>query len=64
MQHPDIIEQLGSFGWGSKIGDHVKILHPEKIHIGNNVTIDDLCLLDATFGTGIWNSVETIQSRQ
>lgn len=54
---------FASFGNGSTIGEHVKIIHPEKIHIGDNVTIDDLCLLDATYGKGIWLEDNSVLDR-
>jgi len=38
---------LGSMGRGVAIGANVMIRHPKKIHIGDNVVIDDNCVLDA-----------------
>jgi acetyltransferase-like isoleucine patch superfamily enzyme len=38
---------LGSCGRNVVFGQHVVLRHPHKIHIGDNVVIDDLCLLDA-----------------
>jgi acetyltransferase-like isoleucine patch superfamily enzyme len=38
---------LGSCGRNVVFGQHVVLRHPHKIHIGNNVVIDDLCLVDA-----------------
>jgi acetyltransferase-like isoleucine patch superfamily enzyme len=38
---------LGSCGHNVIFGQHVVLRHPHKIHIGNNVFIDDNCLLDA-----------------
>lgn len=38
---------MGSMGRGVAIGANVMIRHPHKIHIGNNVVIDDNCVLDA-----------------
>lgn len=35
-----------SMGRGLIIGRNVTIRHPDKIEIGNNVTIDDYCLID------------------
>jgi acetyltransferase-like isoleucine patch superfamily enzyme len=38
---------LGSCGRNVIFGQHVVVRHPHKIHIGDNVVIDDNCLLDA-----------------
>jgi acetyltransferase-like isoleucine patch superfamily enzyme len=38
---------LGSCGRNVVFGQHVVLRHPHKIHIGDNVVIDDSCLLDA-----------------
>jgi acetyltransferase-like isoleucine patch superfamily enzyme len=38
---------LGSCGSNVVFGQNVVLRHPHKIHIGNNVVIDDGCLLDA-----------------
>ena len=38
---------LGSCGRHVVFGQNVVVRHPHKIHIGNNVVIDDNCLLDA-----------------
>lgn len=38
---------LGSTGKGVAFGANIAIRHPSKIHIGNNVVIDDNCVLDA-----------------
>ena len=38
---------LGSCGRNVVFGQHVVLRHPHKIHIGDNVVIDDNCLLDA-----------------
>ena len=38
---------LGSCGRNVVFGQHVVLRHPHKIHVGSNVVIDDLCLLDA-----------------
>jgi acetyltransferase-like isoleucine patch superfamily enzyme len=38
---------LGSCGQNVVFGQNVVLRHPHKIHIGNNVVIDDNCLLDA-----------------
>jgi acetyltransferase-like isoleucine patch superfamily enzyme len=38
---------LGSCGQGVVFGQNVVLRHPHKIHVGNNVVIDDNCLLDA-----------------
>lgn len=38
---------LGSVGRGVAIGANVAIRHPHKIHLGDNVVIDDNCVLDA-----------------
>lgn len=38
---------LGSMGRGVAIGANIGIRHPGKIHIGDNVVIDDNCVLDA-----------------
>ncbi len=46
---------LGSCGRNVVFGQHVVLRHPHKIHIGDNVVIDDSCLLDAkgSSNTGI-----------
>jgi acetyltransferase-like isoleucine patch superfamily enzyme len=46
---------LGSCGTGVIFGQNVVLRHPGKIRIGNDVVIDDNCLLDAkgTSNTGI-----------
>src|SRR5262245_7524554 len=38
---------LGSCGRNVVFGQNVVLRHPHKIHIGNNVLVDDNCLLDA-----------------
>jgi acetyltransferase-like isoleucine patch superfamily enzyme len=38
---------LGRVGRGVVFGQHVTLRHPHKIHIGDNVVIDDQCCLDA-----------------
>jgi acetyltransferase-like isoleucine patch superfamily enzyme len=38
---------LGSCGRNVVFGQHVVLRHPHKIHIGDNVVVDDNCLLDA-----------------
>src|SRR3990172_8845091 len=38
---------FASVGRGVAFGANVTIRHPNKIHIGNNVVIDDNCVLDA-----------------
>jgi acetyltransferase-like isoleucine patch superfamily enzyme len=38
---------LGSCGHNVIFGQNVVLRHPHKIHIGDNVVIDDNCLLDA-----------------
>jgi len=38
---------LGSVGRGVVFGNNVVLRHPHKIHIGDNVVIDDNCVLDA-----------------
>ena len=38
---------LGSCGRNVVFGQNVVLRHPHKVHIGNNVVIDDNCLLDA-----------------
>ncbi|MFQ6114504.1 MAG: flippase-like domain-containing protein, partial [bacterium] len=38
---------LGSVGKGAAFGANIALRHPGKIHIGNNVVIDDNCVLDA-----------------
>ena len=53
---------LGSVGRNVTFGTHVVLRHPHKIHIGDNVVIDDNCLLDAkgdnnrgiTIGSGVF----------
>ncbi|MBM3780656.1 MAG: acyltransferase [Acidobacteria bacterium] len=38
---------LGRVGRNVVFGQHVTLRHPHKIHIGDNVVIDDQCCLDA-----------------
>ena len=38
---------IGKIGKGVIIGKNVIIRHPEKLFIGDHVTIDDNCLIDA-----------------
>ncbi len=38
---------LGSCGRNVVFGQHVALRHPHKIHIADNVVVDDNCLLDA-----------------
>lgn len=38
---------LGSVGRNVTFGQHVVLRHPHKVHIGDNVVIDDGCCLDA-----------------
>lgn len=53
---------LGAVGRNVTFGTHVVIRHPHKIFIGDNVVIDDNCLLDAkghdnrgiTIGSGVF----------
>jgi acetyltransferase-like isoleucine patch superfamily enzyme len=42
---------LGAVGRGVAFGANIAIRHPQKIHIGNNVVIDDNCVLDAKGAT-------------
>ena len=46
---------LGSCGRNVVFGQNVALRHPHKVHIGDNVVIDDNCLVDAkgTSNTGI-----------
>jgi acetyltransferase-like isoleucine patch superfamily enzyme len=44
---------LGSCGRGVVFGQNVVLRHPHKIHIGNNVVIDDNCLVDAKGETNL-----------
>jgi acetyltransferase-like isoleucine patch superfamily enzyme len=44
---------LGSCGRGVVFGQHVVLRHPHKIHIGNDVVIDDHCLIDAKGDTNL-----------
>ncbi len=41
---------LGSCGRGVVFGQQVALRHPHKIHLGDNVVVDDNCLLDAKGG--------------
>ena len=38
---------LGSCGKNVVFGQNVVLRHPHKVHIGDNVLIDDNCLIDA-----------------
>lgn len=61
---------LGACGRGVVFGQHVALRHPGKIRIGDNVVIDDNCLLDAkgeanagiTIGNGVFIGRNTILS--
>ena len=61
---------LGSVGRNVVFGVNVTLRHPHKIHIGDNVVIDDLCCLDAkgtdnkgiTIGNGVFVGRNTILS--
>jgi acetyltransferase-like isoleucine patch superfamily enzyme len=59
---------LGRVGRNVAIGSHVTFRHPHKVFIGDNVVIDDHCLLDAkgdtnqgiTIGSGVFIGRNTI----
>ena len=61
---------LGGCGRNVIFGQNVVLRHPHKIHIGNDVVIDDNCLLDAkgennrgiTIGSGVFIGRNTILS--
>jgi acetyltransferase-like isoleucine patch superfamily enzyme len=61
---------LGSCGQGVIFGQNVVLRHPHKITIGNDVVVDDNCLLDAkgdanggiTIGNGVFIGRNTILS--
>lgn len=61
---------LGTVGRNVVFGNNITIRHPHKIHIGDNVVIDDGCCLDAkgsdnrgiTMGTGVFIGRSTILS--
>ena len=61
---------LGACGRGVVFGHNVVLRHPHKIRIGNNVVIDDNCLLDAkgdtnagiTIGSGVFIGRNSILS--
>jgi acetyltransferase-like isoleucine patch superfamily enzyme len=61
---------LGACGRNVVFGQHVVLRHPHKIRIGNNVVIDDQCLLDAkgegndgiAIGNGVFVGRNTILS--
>ena len=61
---------LGSCGRNVVFGQNVVLRHPHKIHIGNDVVIDDNCLLDAKgetnrgirIGNGVFIGRNTILS--
>lgn len=61
---------LGSVGRNVVFGANVTLRHPHKIHIGDNVVIDDLCCLDAkgtdnkgiSIGNGVFIGRNTILS--
>ena len=61
---------LGACGRNVVFGQHVVLRHPHKIRIGDNVVIDDNCLLDAkgesnngiTIGSGAFIGRNTIVS--
>lgn len=61
---------LGRCGHGVIFGQNVVLRHPHKIHIGDNVVVDDNCLLDAKgesntgirIGSGVFIGRNTILS--
>ena len=61
---------LGSCGRNVVFGQNVVLRHPHKIHIGDNVMIDDNCLVDAkgesnrgiTIGSGVFVGRNSILS--
>ena len=61
---------LGACGRGVVFGQHVTLRHPHRIRIGDDVVIDDHCLLDAkgeghegiTIGSGVFIGRNTILS--
>jgi acetyltransferase-like isoleucine patch superfamily enzyme len=61
---------LGSCGRNVVFGQNVVLRHPHKIHVGDNVAIDDNCLLDAKgvtnagirIGSGVFIGRNTILS--
>ena len=61
---------LGSCGRNVVFGQNVVVRHPHKIHVGDNVMIDDNCLLDAKgetnrgirIGSGVFVGRNTILS--
>jgi len=61
---------LGSCGRNVIFGQNVVLRHPHKIHIGDNVMIDDNCLIDAkgasnrgiTIGSGVFVGRNSILS--
>ncbi len=61
---------LGSCGRNVIFGQNVVLRHPHKIHVGNNVVVDDNCLLDAKgesnrgirIGSGVFIGRNTILS--
>jgi acetyltransferase-like isoleucine patch superfamily enzyme len=61
---------LGRCGRNVVFGQNVVLRHPHKIHIGDNVVIDDNCLLDAkgsdnqgiSIGSGVFIGRNTILS--
>jgi acetyltransferase-like isoleucine patch superfamily enzyme len=61
---------LGTCGRNVVFGQHVVLRHPHKVHIGDNVVIDDNCLIDAkgdtnagiTIGAGTFVGRNTILS--
>ncbi len=61
---------LGSVGKNVAFGVNVALRHPHKIHIGDNVVIDDLCCLDAkgtdnnglSIGKGVFVGRNTVLS--
>jgi acetyltransferase-like isoleucine patch superfamily enzyme len=61
---------LGSCGRNVVFGQNVVLRHPHKIHIGNDVVVDDNCLLDAKgdsndgirIGSGVFVGRNTILS--
>jgi acetyltransferase-like isoleucine patch superfamily enzyme len=61
---------LGACGHNVVFGQNVVLRHPHKIHIGDNVVIDDNCLLDAKgaanagirIGSGVFVGRNTILS--
>jgi len=53
MTPEELAPHFASWGSNVDVGSNVRFIHPEKIHVGDNVSIQDMAYLDATYGKEI-----------